>query len=189
MYPTVTIGNQIWLAENLDYKFRGCNIGAIDWSDSSPSARYYDDNETDYGIDGTYKCGLLYNWYAAKYLDDNKTTLLTDGWHVPSKTEVDTLISTVGVNPGTKLKALDNSVVSGFPSRWNGTDDYGMMIIPSGVYRGSFEAFGTECYLWTKTDSSANAAYYYVFSVLPTIDSNDYYKTRGYGIRLVRDLA
>ena len=28
-YKTVTIGNQIWLAENLDYKF--CNIGVFTW--------------------------------------------------------------------------------------------------------------------------------------------------------------
>jgi uncharacterized protein (TIGR02145 family) len=76
-YPVVKIGNQLWMAENLDYAWSGLTIGGSIGSD--PRANYYDNDETTYGWSG-YKCGLLYNWAAVAELAD----LLPDGWHIPS---------------------------------------------------------------------------------------------------------
>ena len=191
LYDTVIIGNQEWITENLDYKFTGCNIGAADWSTSTPSARYYNDNETDYGIDGTYKCGLLYNWYAAKYLDDNKATLLPDGWRVPAGSDYVTLKDTIGGTAnevGTKLKALDDSVISGFPSGWNGTDDYGFKLLPSGFYVNgeSFYRLGTEAYELTTDAAGNNAVFIHIQTNSASFQSQNW-KYHGYSIRLVKD--
>lgn len=143
-YRTVVMPDgKEWLAENLDYKFDGLVVGSSAQSESEPHGNYFNNDEATYGIDGTYKCGLLYNWPAVKYLDDNKATLCP-GWHVPTSTEWDDLLTACGGSgsvAGYKLCAIKNSVVAGFPSWDNPTDDYGFGILPCGRYEGSFNGF------------------------------------------------
>ena len=195
-YKTVTIGNQEWLAENLDYKFQvnGSQIPiGVSGNPTTPAAWYYDNNDATYGIDGTYKCGLLYNWYAAKYLDDNKSALLPSGWHVPSKSDWDTLATEIGgaSTAGTKLKALDDSVISGFPSGWNGTDEYGFNAIPSGYeYNGTSYNFGVNINIQALTEVDSNNSYYIsIGRGSSDIYTNNGTKTYGLSIRLVRTLS
>lgn len=197
-YPVVKIGNQLWMAENLDYKFdvNGSQIPIGGSVTSTPKAWYYNNDEATYGIDGTYKCGLLYNWYAAKYLDDNKSNLLPGDWHVPTLMEFDTLATTVGGTSigGTKIKALDNSVIQGFPSGWNGTNDYEFNAIPSGAKGDQFNNLGTRLNLWTLTEALQDSAIRYYLKP----DSGIYYyidsgigddKSIGYSLRLVKSLT
>lgn len=160
---------------------------------STPAAWYYNNNEATYGIDGTYKCGLLYNWYAVDYLEQNKSSLLPNGWHVPSKTEWEDLISLVGANSGTKLKALDNSVISGFPSGWNGSDDYGFGMLPCGtrITGGSpFYSLNEYVFPWTSTEYDGDSTLAYS----PALRYNDSncpmegdYKYNANIVRLVKD--
>ena len=198
-YPYVQIGNQLWLAENLDYKFsyNGSTLPiGLNNLPSTPAAWYYNNDEAAYGIDGTYKCGLLYNWYAAKYLDDNKDTLLPGEWHVPTSNELDTLATNVGGTSigGTKLKSLDNSVIQGFPSNWNGTNDYEFNAIPSGAKGEQFNNLGSRLNLWTLTEAQQDSALRYYLKP----DSGIYYyvdsgigddKSVGYSLRLVRTIS
>lgn len=194
-YPVVKIGNQLWMAENLDWKFdvNGSQIPVGGNVSNDPHAWYYNGSETDYGIDGTYKCGLLYNWYAVKYLDDNKATLIPDGWHVPASSEWDVLASTVGGSStaGTKLKADDNSVISGFPSGWNGTNDYDFSVLPAGRCSGNTSDFvGTYAFFWTSTlygDSSR--ARFKRFGTVAYMYSDHNPSTYGYSLRLVKSLT
>lgn len=185
-YPVVKIGNQLWLAENLDWKFEGCVIGASGTSTSESRANYYDNDEITYGITGK-KCGLLYNWCAAKYLDDNKDTLLPDGWHVPSNSEWNTLATNVGGNStaGTKLKAANVS----WATSWGGTDDYGFAALPAGGrYSTSFYYVGFYARFWTATEYSSTLAYYCGFDTGASIDSNGYNNTyNSFSVRLVKD--
>lgn len=186
VYPIVKIGNQIWLAENLDYKFSGIVIGPSE-STSPPTlaAWYYDNDEATYGIDGTRKCGLLYNWYAVKLLNDNRSELIP-GWHVPTKDEWMELVNTVGGTDvaGTKLKASNVS----WATDWDGTDDYGFGVLPAGVTTvPSFLNVGSNAAFWTATESDYSA-YFCVFakgsSILISNNSNNDY---GYSVRLVKD--
>lgn len=198
-YRTVTIGNQEWLAENLDYKFNvnGSQIPVGQSGvPSTPAAWYYNNNETDYGIDGTYKCGLLYNWYAAKYLDDNKATLLPAGWHVPSSTELTALLNATGgsgtTTVNTKLKAANNSVTSNWPSNWNGTDDYEFTALPGGErsYNGSFSSIndlGQFCGSDVYSVDDCYSIGFGRYSTIVSVGHNQKYK--GYSIRLVKSLA
>ena len=185
VYRTVTINGATWLAENLDYKFSGCGIGGSG-TPSTPNAWYYNNDEATYGIDGTRKCGLLYNWYAVKLLNDNKSELIP-GWHVPTTAEWDSLANAVGGASiaGTRLKAANVS----WATSWGGTDDYGFGVLPAG-YRSSgyFSDVGTLAFFWSPVEASGSNAYYNVFSG-SSIISEQNSKYLGLSIRLVKDSA
>lgn len=181
-YRTVNIGGVTWLAENLDYKFSGCNIGGSG-TPSTPNAWYYNNDEVTYGIDGTRKCGLLYNWHAVEFLNENRSTLC-HGWHVPTNDEWEALANTVGgtSTAGTKLKA-DN--VSWAPS-WGGTDDYGFEVLPSGNYNGSFSNAESRALFWTITLQGIYPNLRY-FDTGATMSQSTGNKSSGISVRLVKD--
>jgi uncharacterized protein (TIGR02145 family) len=107
-YKTVKIGNQVWMAQNLNYKpKRGKS-----W--------YYNDDES-----MGEKYGRLYDWETA-------IVVSPAGWHLPSREEWDNLLSAVGGEEvaGKKLRAKN-----GWDCRdknRNGTDDYGFSALPGG---------------------------------------------------------
>lgn len=181
-YRTVNIGGVTWLAENLDFKFSGCNIGGSG-TPSTPNAWYYNNDEATYGIDGTRKCGLLYNWYAVKLLNDNRATLCP-GWHVSTNDEWTALANAVGgtSTAGTKLKAANVS----WATSWGGTDDYGFAVLPAGNYDGSFYSVGSYAYFWTITESGSSA-YYRYFDTGATVGQSTDSKYYGHSVRLVKD--
>ena len=106
-YKTVTIGSQIWMAENLNYETENSSC-----YDSIPR------NCTKYG--------RLYSWSAAM-------DACPIGWHLPTETEWVTLIETIG-DPQKSDKKLKSSI--GWDVGWvsdihrNGTDDYGFSALP-----------------------------------------------------------
>ena len=182
VYRTVTINGVTWLAENLDYKFSGCRIGGSG-TPSTPNAWYYNNDEGTYGIDGARKCGLLYNWYAVKLLNDNRSELIP-GWHVPKDNEWNALANAVGgtSNAGTKLKATNVS----WSTSWGGTDDYGFGVLPAGRYNDSFKYVGSKGYFWSMT-ASGNNAYNRFFETGPRMTQDIIGKNCGYSVRIVKD--
>ena len=182
VYRTVTIGGATWLAENLDYKFSGCGIGGSG-SPTTPNAWYYNNDEATYGIDGVRKCGLLYNWYAVKLLNDNRSYLIP-GWHVPTNNEWTALDNAVGGTgvAGTRLKAANVD----WATSWGGTDDYGFAVLPAGRYAGSFGNVGSSAFFWTITESSIYA-YRRYFDAGAAMGQNESDKYRGQSVRLVKD--
>ena len=94
VYKTVTIGTQVWMAENLKttwYK-DGKRIPLITENSESvnpptPAYYWYDNDEATYKK--TY--GALYNWYTV-----NTGKLCPEGWHVPTESEFNSLITFLG---------------------------------------------------------------------------------------------
>lgn len=191
VYKTVTINGVTWIAENLDYKFSGCGI-APSGSPSIPAAWYYDNDEATYGIDGTIKCGLLYNWHAVKLLNDNRSELMP-GWHVPTTEEWDALVNVVGGTgvAGTILKALDGAADGSWPTGWNGADEFGFAAFPAGRrISGSFYNLGSLAYFWTATEHSSDDAYDRYFDTGASINSYHDLKTNyAFSVRIVKDSA
>lgn len=147
-YRTVVMPDgKEWLAENLDYKFEGCTIGSSVSLDS-PRGNYYNNDESTYGWNGR-KCGLLYNYPATKYLNDNRATLIP-GWHVASSSEWDNLSTAIGGNNNApKLKSVNLPWTS---SSWSGTDIYGFTVLPGGArYPTAFDSVGSVCSFATST--------------------------------------
>jgi uncharacterized protein (TIGR02145 family) len=96
-FKTVTIGSQVWMAENLNVAtFRNGDTipevkSAADWLAAyraeSPAWCYYNNDPKN-----AEKYGKLYNWYAV----NDPRGLAPVGWHVPTDKEWQTMISSVG---------------------------------------------------------------------------------------------
>jgi len=102
----VTIGNQIWMAKNL-------NI-------ATASSKCYGDIESNCDI-----YGRLYNWI------DATAACSTIGWKLPDDTDWEALITTVGGTEiaGKALKANDDLWTTN-----TGTNDYGFSALPGGNF-------------------------------------------------------
>ena len=180
----VKIGDQIWMAENLNVdKFRnGDPIPHAktdeEWikagEEGMPAWCYYDNDEK-MGA----KYGKLYNWYAV----NDSRGLAPKGWEVPSDAEWTQLTDFVGSNPGTKLKAK---------SGWsrNGTDDYGFSALPGGVRSrsGKFGYVGNKGYWWSSTETSAYDVWHRgMHYKLSGVSRGNFSKSSGFSVRCVRD--
>jgi uncharacterized protein (TIGR02145 family) len=180
VYRTVVIGNQTWMAQNLNY--------AVD------SSWCYENS-----ADSCAKYGRLYHWSAAMgvlatYDSDSLNASLPhqgvcpSGWHVPSDAEWSTLqafVEPTNTTDGTKLKStsgwLPNRSSSG-----SGTDTYGFRVLPAG-YRyndGSFSIVGYGAGLWSASENDAAYAWYRYFSYgFASVDRDDDGKANGISLR------
>lgn len=98
VYDVVTIGEQVWMAENLKVTHYRDGTGIPNISDStewrnSTSGAYcaYDNDQSNVS---TY--GFLYNWYA---IDDSRK-LAPMGWHIPTIQEWQRLSDNIGNESG-----------------------------------------------------------------------------------------
>ena len=119
---SVKIGNQVWMAENLN--------------DASKGGKCYEDKP-----ENCEKYGRLYTWEEA-----NKAC--PSGWHLPNNAEWEALVSFAGgeKTAGRKLKAR-----SGWADGGGGTDEYGFSALP-GAYDywfGNFSNVGSRSSWWS----------------------------------------
>ena len=181
-YKTVKIGDQVWMAENLNYE--------------TDSSFCYNNNESN-----CTKYGRLYRWAAAVGKSESecgygKTCSLPsgniqgvcqEGWHLPSMAEWDTLFNAVG-GQSTAAKVLKST--SGWESNGNGSDAFGFSALPAG-YRysnGDYDDEGDYAYFWSSTELSSGSAYtmyllYYGDSAYLSNRSKDY----GFSVRCIKD--
>lgn len=135
VYHFVKIGNQVWLAENLDL-----NIGS--------ECNYLNNDETTYGPNGL-DLGLLYTPIGVAYLEENKSALFP-GWHVPTRTEIETLCDELG-GPnngiGKKLKTQDEW------TSYPGDNSVGFCGRPAGRMADNavYNDYGTLLQIWSCT--------------------------------------
>jgi len=195
IYRNVKIGNQTWMAENLNYE--------------TDSSWCYENRP-----DSCSKYGRLYTWNAAK-------KACPVGWHLPSRAEWEQLGQTVGskrdslyeagwhtiewVDAGTNLKSKAgwNNGKYG-PKNANGNDMYGFSAMASGmvnVYNIVFEDSGINAYWWTSTvcDTSTewnNAtstiidySYYIHIGKYGDLDVNEDHDYFGRSVRCIQDAA
>jgi len=152
-------------------------FGQSGTSRSEPRGNYYQNNASSYG-----KYGILYNWIAVKYLEDNESSLIP-GWHVPTTAEWNALALAVGGTSvaGTKLKSTTDW------SSGAGTDDFGFSALHAGYYNGSFNNLGSNANFWTATEYNSSNAYNRNFNTGASMNSNNNNKTNAYSVRLVKD--
>ena len=180
-YRTVLMPDgKIWMADNLDFAWEGLNVGSHTGSYDTPMANYLDYDATNYHVDCIEPLGLLYNWAAVKYLNDNKSTLIP-GWHIPTQTELSDLSSAIGGNSISSKKLKDMA--------YAGTNDYDFNMTCPGWFRnGNFNEVFTTCCLWLADEyDSDEAMYAYFWKSTDTATFYHYYKDCEFSIRLVKD--
>lgn len=184
-YPTIKIGTQTWMAENLRTgKYNdGTTIpntqGAEGWGGLSSGAWINYDNKT---ANNTLY-GKLYNWYTV-----NSGKLCPKGWHIPTSDEWTVLENYLGGRKvaGSKMKAKALWQTSTTET----TNESGFSGLPGG-YRssvGSFYYIGVQGNWWSSTGNSpANASYLSLYYDSPYLNGGDDGKGFGYSCRCVLD--
>jgi len=193
----VKIGNQIWMAKNLNATFfkNGDSIpvakNAKEWKKAikseQPMMCYYQ-----FDSNNNEQYGILYNWYAVK--DARGLTL--DGWHIPSDEEWSALINNCGGEEkgGELIKSTsgwdefmndDLESIDG-----NGNNKSGFSALPVGMITedGEFFGNGTQAHFWTSTDFAKSSAIdCRIFEDSNKIECKASEKTNGYSVRLIKD--
>lgn len=195
-YKVVQIGNQLWLAENLDWKFTGLSVRDSNnplTNNSDVQAAYYNYDESTYGINGN-KYGLMYNWYAISYLDLHITELdVPEGWHVPTREDFTTLLTICDTDPGQKLKANINGT-NGWGST-PGNNYYGFTALPCGQWdysNGFYNANrgnSSSCLLGSSTSVGNETAYGISFGYGNSVSTGARNKYIAQSLRLVKNLT
>ncbi len=188
-YNTITIGNQVWMKENLKVtKFKnGKTISFVtdntEWNNLTTPAYCWYNNDTVKNKD-TY--GALYNWYAV-----TTEKLCPKGWHVPTDAEWTILTDYLGgyTVVGGKLKEA-KATHWGNPNT-GATDSSGFTALPGGR-RGYLDgSFGYLCYhgyFWSATETGSPDAWYRVLFYDDTYVGRYYdHKTHGFSVRCLKD--
>lgn len=155
----VTIGNQIWMASNLNVdKFRnGDPIFEAktpeDWEQATESKKpawcYFGNNPGNGHVHGK-----LYNWYAVS----DARGLAPTGWHIPTDQEWTTLITYLGDSEACKkMKST-----SGWNENGNGINSVGFSGLASGwrSTRGQFGGLGDYGQWWSSSKIDEYVASY-----------------------------
>jgi len=152
-YKWVRIGNQVWMAENLNY-----DAGSGCWC--------YDDNSSNCN-----QYGRLYNWETAK-------RVCPDGWHLPSKSEFETLLNRYGGEGEQAYTALIRGGSSGFSALFGG----------SRSSDGTFSYLGNYGYFWSSSENNSRSAWTLGVSSYGKRAYVSYgYKSWGFSVRCLQD--
>jgi uncharacterized protein (TIGR02145 family) len=188
-YHIVTIGNQIWMTENLrTTKFNdGTSIPLVTsnlpWNNLTSGAYCWYNNDS-----ATYEIpyGKLYNWYAV-----NSGNLCPMGWHVPSDAEWDMLGASLdGSFVGDKVKEIGTT--HWLSPNTGATNESGFTALPGGLRQenGIFSEIGSSSDWWSSTENNT------LYALSRLVDSRyenfvknvvGYPKKFGFSIRCVKD--
>ena len=198
-YKTVKIGNQEWMAENLNYKYLGetsqsfCYDGEKEnckkygrlyqWSAAIDSASLYVDHKMQCGY-GRSPCNIPKKWKG----------VCPKGSHLPTIDEWNSLIDYLGTNRAGKVLKSNNGWVNdyydGIVENGNGSDEYGFTVLPSGV-KESFKYVreNVNAKFWPANDYSERQACKITFSyATETISINLHQeKADAYSVRCIKN--
>ena len=110
-YRTVTIGDKVWMAENLNFNYDGMFDHSYCYNDIEENCDKY---------------GRLYQAKAA-------IAACPNGWHLPDSLEFVALIEAVGGEDVAREKLKS---ASDWPDGENGTDEFGFAALPTGYRDG-----------------------------------------------------
>ncbi len=172
VYKTVKIGNQVWMAENLNY------TQGIPYITDKTAWVNLDDNNSDAAWcycandpENSNKYGVLYTYAAA-------LKVAPKGWHLPTKEEFETLLNQLGGEREEPYKAL----IKG------GKSDLNVLLGGSRSKYGNFINIGLTTGFWSATELNNTCAwYYYLFKNIKEAYITNGNKSVGFSVRLIKD--
>ncbi len=159
-YKTITIGEQTWMAENLNY--------------ATAESYCYGDKD-----DNCTKYGRLYTWEAAK-------TACPTGWHLPTKEEWEALITEVGTKAGQQLKSTSEWQDNGNGTNAYG---FTVKPAGNRTTTGNYVREYAYAYFWSVTAAGENDAYRLEFDGSTDVALFYITKNLGYSVRCLMGAA
>jgi uncharacterized protein (TIGR02145 family) len=199
-YPTVIIGKQEWMAEDLRVTHypNGDAIPHItdntawgnlkDNNTDDAYSFYNNDNTKDYGVLYTYASAIADNWTR-----DNTSGqgICPNGWSLPTDTDWTTLTDYLGGSSVAGGKMKETGTTYWKDPNTGATNSSGFTARPSGyrnTFNGSFNNIGNFGYWWSSTGSTSTDAFYrnlnYINAIASRINNN---KSNGFCVRCIRD--
>lgn len=193
-YKTVKIGDQVWMAENLNFNSNFLPEGA---ADSVYNSFCFGDDDA-----ACEKSGRLYLWSAAMdsagiYSDDAVGCgyyeeceakevvrgICPKGWHFPNNAEWKVLFEAAG---GENYAARELKATTGWSQ--NGKDTYGFAVIPSGRRNayGSYEDENVAHY-WVPDQLDKSSAYVWDFTYSMFMMDDHFFEDNAFAVRCVRN--
>ena len=192
-YPTVTIGSQTWMAENLKTtKYNdGTDIPIVidnsTWAvTASPAYCWYNNQEL------TYKniYGGLYNWYAVDIISNGNKNVCPSGWHAPTDPEWTILAPFTGTT-GVAGSILKETGITHWSVLSEATNESGFTALPGGfryAMDGVYESLGASGDFWSSTFRNTGYAFNRTLSSDYTYFDRYYYsKKNGFSVRCIMD--
>ena len=189
-YKTVKIGDQWWMAENLNYQAENSYCYNDSISNCEKFGRFYTwasamDSAGIWTMDG-YGCGLeRYKTCSPTY---PVRGVCPSGWHIPSEKEFVTLMTSVGgsLNAGLMLKS-----VSGWKEYINrNLDKFAFSALPAGIMndKGMSLRKGSDAYFWSSSENTpSHAIGMDLYCHNDESELLPYPKNNGFSIRCVKD--
>jgi len=188
VYKTVSIGNQVWMAENL--KTTKYNDGtaitivtdSITWEVlTKPAYCWYKNNEQ--ANKNIY--GALYNWYVV-----NTNKLCPSGWHVPTDKEWIILTAYLGGEAMAGAKLKEAGTAHWKAPNYEATNQSRFTALPGG-YRsiyGECLSIGEDGWWWSSTEEHVNYTWaYHMYYGYSNLDRFSFKKVPGFSVRCVKD--
>ena len=190
VYKTVTIGTQVWMAENLKttHYRNGDSIPYVlnditTWENLTKGA-YAPYNGNIFDLE-TYGC--LYNWYAVA---DNRN-IAPVGWHVPSQSDWEILFNYLGGDNIASAELKESGTAHWKMPNSGATNSTGFTALAAGyISSGPWISFKLSLGLWwTSNETSGKIAKYYsMYYNTSSMLLDSTIKFNGLSIRCVKDL-
>jgi uncharacterized protein (TIGR02145 family) len=181
IYRTVKIGEQVWMAENLNYNYQTGNTRSFCFEDNEKNCARFGKLYTFAGAvdsaglfsDGGLNCSMeeiCVDSNCPCNLKESSRGVCPEGWHIPSRGEWEQLIAAVGgkIMANTVLRNADGI----------GTDDYGFNIIPIRSYYNENYKDNARATFWTSTSSTQAQGSLQILQRRPyylvTLDGNNF---------------
>jgi len=173
-YSTVQIGDQCWMAENLNL---GTRIdGDQDQTDNDILEKYcYDDIPANCS-----QYGALYQWNEMMGYDTNRfnTGICPDGWRLPTAAEWDSLVILLG-----------GESVAGYELKENGTTGFEALLGGERSDDGNYADINIKGYFWTASQvNNTQATYRYLTGGNAGFLQSNALKTNGMAVRCIKGL-
>ena len=184
---TVTIGTQVWMAENLKTtKYsNGDTIGTTlsDISnESTPKYQWaYNGDESNVAT-----FGRLYTWYVVT----DSRNICPNGWHVPSDDDWTALTTFLGGEDLAGGKLKETGVIHWLTPNTEATNETHFTALPGGYryYTGSFQYLGNRGFWWSSSENSLPQGYFRSMSSLfGFVNRDGTNKQYGFSVRCLKD--